>query len=127
MSTVEDGIFALADVLVISKQYTFTDFKITKYYENQNPKRIILLNLQFVFNNHNFYVSLLFKNMKIYMLSLVACDINFKNEEERKNYPDEILKELVIRSNATFNWGSICSVYDKKSNISSIDVIFISG
>lgn len=64
--------------------------------------------------------------MKIYMLSLAACDKDFdiKEEEKRKDYHDEILKSLGFENRTSSRWGNITSSYDKKSNISSIDIVF---
>lgn len=127
MNKINEGIFKLSEDLVINSQYTFGQFELTRYFDNQAPNRVIWIKSQFNFNEHIFFASLFFRNMKIYMLSLVACDKDFdmKEEENRKDYHDDILKSWGIEPNTSFCWGNITSSYDRKSNISSIDIVFI--
>ena len=70
-------------------------------------------------------VGLFFRSGVIYMLSLLCCDMEFGMEEEkkRKELHDEILQSwgIVLLEH---EWGYIKSVYDARSNISSIDLVF---
>jgi hypothetical protein len=70
-------------------------------------------------------VGLFFRSGVIYMLSLLCCDMEFGMEEEkkRKELHDEILQSCGIVQ-LEHEWGYIKSVYDARSNISSIDLVF---
>ena len=70
-------------------------------------------------------VSLFFRSGVIYMLSLLCCDLEFgmEEEEKRKELHDEILKSAGIAQKDQ-EWGHIQSVYDGRSNISSIDIVY---
>lgn len=59
------------------------------------------------------------------MLSLICCDEEYseKDESKRKDLHDVILKELGVHENSNFEWGEIKSIYDARSNISSINIV----
>lgn len=126
MIDINKGEFALAEDLVISSGYTFKQFKNTRYYVNQNPAIVFWLDERFVFHGYTFIASLFFRNETIYMISLLCCDkdFNMEEEEKRKEFHDEILKTWGI-TQSDFQWGYIKSEYDSKSNISSIDIVFV--
>lgn len=58
------------------------------------------------------------------MLSLIWCDEEYseKGEPKRKDLHDAILQELGVFENSNFEWGESKSIYDARSNISSINV-----
>ena len=98
----------------------------TKYYTNQDGIRIIYLDEPQIIKNRKYIVSLFFRDGKIYMLSLICCDEEYseKDESKRKDLHDLILKELGVLENSNFEWGEIKSIYDARSNISSINIIY---
>ena len=119
------GVISLSDELVIASGYTFEQFRNTRYYKGQNPERVFWLDEKFMFQGHSFMAGLFFRNGVIYMLSLLCCDMDFglKEEKKRKELHDEILKSWGIVE-PEHEWGYIKSVYDTRSNISSIDIVF---
>lgn len=123
---INNGIFKITNDLVVSSNYTFEDFKKTKYYNAQDGIRVIYLTEKQVIDNKNFLVSLFFRNDKIYMLSLICCDAEYTEEDEykRKLLHDMILKKWGVIGKGKYKWGTIGSVYDARSNISSINIIF---
>ena len=124
-SVINKGVISLSDDLVITSGYTFDQFRSTRYYERQNPERVFWLDEKFMFQGHSFMVGLFFRSGVIYMLSLLCCDMEFGMEEEkkRKELQDEILQSWGIVQ-LEHEWGYIKSVYDARSNISSIDLVF---
>ena len=119
------GVISFSDDLVITSGYTFEQFRNTRYYKGQNPERVFWLDEKFTFQGHSFMVGLFFRSGVIYMLSLLCCDLEFGMEEEkkRKELHDEILQSWGIERSDQ-EWGRIESVYDARSNISSIDLVF---
>ena len=119
------GVISFSDDLVITSGYTFEQFRNTRYYKGQNPERVFWLDEKFMFQGHSFMVSLFFRSGVIYMLSLLCCDLEFGMEEEkkRKELHDEILQSWGIERSDQ-EWGYVESVYDARSNISSIDLVF---
>lgn len=71
-------------------------------------------------------IDIFFRNESIYMLSLTCCDIDYSEADElnRKELHDEVLKEFGVVGNGKYNWGDVVSVYDARSNISSINFIY---
>ena len=124
-SVINKGVISLSDDLVITSGYTFDQFRSTRYYEGQKPERAFWLDEKFMFQGHSFMVSLFFRSGVIYMLSLLCCDLEFGMEEEkkRKELHDEILQSWGIERSDQ-EWGYVESVYDARSNISSIDLVF---
>ena len=124
-SVIDKGVISLSDDLVITSGYTFDQFRATRYYKGQKPERVFWLDEKFMFQGHSFMVSLFFRSGVIYMLSLLCCDLEFGMEEEkkRKELHDEILQSWGIERSDQ-EWGHIESVYDARSNISSIDLVF---
>ncbi len=124
-SVIDKGVISLSDDLVITSGYTFDQFRSTRYYEGQNPERVFWLDEKFMFQGHSFMVSLFFRSGVIYMLSLLCCDLEFGMEEEkkRKELHEEILQSWGIVQ-PEHEWGYIKSVYDARSNISSINIGF---
>ena len=114
-SVINKGVISLSDDLVITSGYTFDQFRSTRYYERQNPERVFWLDEKFMFQGHSFMVGLFFRSGVIYMLS--------EEEKKRKELHDEILQSWGIVQ-PEHEWGYIKSVYDARSNISSIDLVF---
>ena len=79
-----------------------------------------------IINGRNYIVSLFFRDRKIYMVSLICCDKEFSEQDEkiRKELHDTILSELGLNSHMKYNWGEISSDFDARSNISSINIIY---
>ena len=122
MNNISKGIISLSDDLVITSGYTFDQFQSTRYYKGQNPERAFWLEEKFMLQ---VMAGLFFRNGVIYMLSLLCCDLEFGMEEEkkRKELHDEILQSWGIERSDQ-EWGYVESVYDARSNISSIDLVF---
>lgn len=123
---ISKGIVEIDNELVVKPNFTFEQFKETKYYTNQDGIRIIYLDGPQIIKNRKYIVSLFFRDGKIYMLSLICCDEEYseKDESKRKDLHDVILKELGVLENSNFEWGEIKSIYDARSNISSINIIY---
>ena len=122
---ISKGIVEIDNELVVKPNFTFEQFKETKYYTNQDGIRIIYLDEPQIIKNRKYIVSLFFRDGKIYMLSLICCDEEYseKDESKRKDLHDLILKELGVLENSNFEWGEIKSIYDARSNISSINIM----
>lgn len=123
MEELINGIIKI-DGETIGPQYRFDDFKKSDFYNGQAGVRIIYLEgIKQIFGR-NFIVSLFFKDGKIYIVSLICCDNEYEPEQEenRKILHDYILNEMGIEKEKIYQWGKISSVYDPKSNISSINV-----
>jgi hypothetical protein len=125
MNDISKGVISLSDDLVITSGYTFDQFRATRYYKGQKPERVFWLEEEFMLQRHTFMAGLFFRNGVIYMLSLLCCDMEFgmEEEEKRKELHDEILKSAGIVQR-DHEWGHIQSVYDGRSNISSIDIVY---
>lgn len=63
------------------------------------------------------------------MLSLICIDRDYTEEEEpkRKELHNEILKWYGIDGTAEYDWGSISSDYDKRGNVSIINLTYHVG
>ena len=114
MNNISKGIISLSDDLVITSGYTFDQFRSTRYYKGQNPERAFWLEEKFMLQGHTFMAGLFFRNGVIYMLSLLCCE---------KELHDEILQSWGI-GRSDQEWGYVESVYDARSNISNIHVIY---
>lgn len=123
---IRKGIVEIDNELIVKPNFTFEQFKETKFYTNQDDIRIIYLDEPQIIKNRKYIVSLFFRNGKIYMLSLICCDEEYseKDESKRKDLHDVILQELEVFENSNFEWGEIKSIYDARSNISSINIIY---
>ncbi len=126
MDHICDGIISISDKLTIYPDFSFEQFKHTKFYKDQDGIKIIYLDGQQIIDDRKYIVSLFFRNGTIYIVSLICCDREFSenNEKERKKLHDDILNELEIRPQARYSWGKITSDYDAKSNLSSINVVY---
>ena len=125
MNAISKGIISLSDDLVITSGYTFDQFRATRYYKGQKPERVFWLDEKFIFQGHSFMAGLFFRNGVIYILSLLCCDLEFgmEEEEKRKELHDEILRSWEI-ARSDQEWGYVESVYDARSNISSINIVY---
>ena len=99
MNNISKGIISLSDDLVITSGYTFDQFQSTRYYKGQNPERAFWLEEKFMLQGHTFMAGLL------------------------KELHDEILQSWGI-GRSDQEWGYVESVYDARSNISNIHVIY---
>lgn len=126
MKKIKKGVVRISDDLCIHPQYTFEEFKKTRYYKNQNGIRVIRLEEQQNINGRKYFVNLFFRNGKIYILSLLCCDKEYTEatEKMRKLLHDEILEQLGVICEEKFEWGKISSDYDSRSNCSSINVVY---
>ena len=102
MINTSNGLLKISDELTVFPGYSFEQFKHTKFYKNQDGIKIIYLDTQQSIDNRKFIVSLFFRNGKIYIVSLICCEQEYseKNEKERKLLHDEILHKLGIDSNS---------------------------
>ncbi len=126
MIDLNKGIVRIADDLCIAPKFSFDDFKKTSFYNNHDGIRAIYLEKQQSIDGINYLVSLIFKNNKIYMLSLVCCYKHYseEDEKERKKLHNEILKQYGIIDKKEFVWGHVSSDYDARGNCSSINFIY---
>ena len=126
MLDINNGLLKISDEMTIFSGFSFEQFKHTKFYKNQDELRVIYLDEQQIIDNRKYIVSLFFRNGKIYMVSLICCDKEFSEKEERKRkiLHDDILNELGINQQMEYSWGKISSTYDARSNISSIDIMY---
>ena len=123
---INNGIIKIDNELVVKPDFTFEQFKETKFYNKQDGIRIIYLDGRQIIENRKYIVSLFFRNGKIYMVSLICCEQEYSENDEckRKDLHDIVLQEFGIVENGKFEWGEIKSVYDARSNISSINIIY---
>lgn len=126
MSNWKDGIVTISDNIVIHPGYTFDEFKSTSFYSNQDGIKIIYLDGKQVINEKPYIVGLFFREKKLYMLSLICCEVDFseKDEIKRKELHDKILSENNILEKNYFEWGKILSEYDVRGNVSSINFYY---
>lgn len=81
---ISKGIVEIDNELVVKPNFTFEQFKETKYYTNQDGIRIIYLDGPQIIKNRKYIVSLFFRDGKIYMLSLICCDEEYSEKDESK-------------------------------------------
>ncbi len=126
MDNIWKGFISISDGLTIYPNYSFEQFKHTKFYKGQDGIKMIYLDGQQRIDGRNYIVSLFFRNEKIYMVSCICCDIECleNDEKKRKALHDDILNELGIRPQERYSWGEISSDYDAKSNLSSINIVY---
>lgn len=126
MIDTHNGVIKVSDELTIYPGYSFDQFQHTKFYKNQDGIRIIYLDGQQMIDGRSYIVSLIFRDRKLYMLSLICCDEEFSEQDEkkRKMLHDTILNELGIRPQEQYSWGKISSDYDARGNVSSINIIY---
>lgn len=126
MKDINDGFVVISDELTVFPDFSFEQFKRTKFYKNQDGVRIIYLDGQQIIDNRKYLVSLFFRNGRIYMISLMCCDKEFseKDEAKRKILHDEVLNGLGIKEQKEYSWGKISSDYDARGNVSSINIMY---
>lgn len=112
--------------LTLSPWFTFEDFKNTSFYDNHDGINSIHLKEEQVIDNQSYFVSFFFRNSHLYAITLMISDISIseKDEENRKNLHDEILRLNGIENGKAYSFGKIISVYDKRSNSSEILIIY---
>ena len=123
---ISNGKIEIANDLLVTPEFTFENFKKTSFYKNQDGIRIVYLDEKQIIDGRKYLVSLFFRNGKIYLLSLVCCDNEYteKEEQKRKELHDKVLLKYGVDRKKKFDWGEIESVYDARSNISSINIIY---
>ena len=127
MIDLKKGTVKIADDLSISPNYTFDEFKKTSFYNTQDGVRVIDLdNQQFCIDGTNYLVSFFFRDNKICVLSLLCCEEQYseENEKERKKLHDVILKKYGVIGKKEFTWGRVSSDYDARGNCSSINFLY---
>lgn len=126
MIDLANGIVRVAKELNIHPNYTFEDFKKTSFYKKQDSSRVVYLDGQQVIDEKKYIVSIFFRNGKIYMLSLICCNIEYSemDEKKRKDLHDEILKQYGVMGEKEFVWGRVISDYDARGNCSSINFLY---
>lgn len=126
MIDLSNGIVKVTEGLIVYPNYSFKEFKQTSFYKKQDGIRILYLDGQQVIDGKNYIVSMFFKNEKIYILSLICCNMQYSEMEEkkRKELHDEILKQYNIVGEKEFAWGRVTSDYDARSNCSSINLLY---
>ena len=126
MINTDNGSIRINDELMITSEYTFEDFRKTRFYKNQDGIRIVYLEEKQMIDEREYMVSLFFRNKRIYSVSLICGDEQYseKNEYKRKERHDKILREYGISEKGEFDWGRIESGYDAKGNVSSIDIFY---
>ena len=126
MIDVTNGEVSTREGLVIGPNYLFDKFKTTKFYNGQDGVRIIYLDEHQTIYGRQFIMSLFFRDGIIYMVSLICCDEEFSesNERDRRKIHDKILTEMGLLQGEKYQWGKIVSEYDVRSNISSINIYY---
>lgn len=111
---------------IFHKGYTFKQFKKSVLYKVQDDVKMFALEGKYRLDNKNVYVSFFFRYGELYMISLCCEDseISFEDEPKRKELHDSILSKYGLSDEEKFEWGSVRSVYDRKSNVSSINIIY---
>ncbi len=127
MININNGTVTISEELVVFPGYSFEQFQKTKFYKNQDGIRMIYLDEELMIENRKYIVSLFFRNGKLYMLSLICCDKRFSESDERKRETlhDDILKEWGMKKHEEYRWGKVSSDYDGRSNISSINIVYL--
>ena len=104
--------------------YTFEDFKKTHFYKNQDGILKIQLENMLYIEKHKYIVNIMFWNYNLYMIELYCADDITLTSEEMLKVHNKILEEYGLSEINKFKWGSIESIYDRKSDISSIAIIY---
>ena len=120
------GVINISNDLIITPNFSFEDFKRTKYYKKQDGIRTINLGETLVIDGRKYLVNLFFRSGKIYRVALMCCDIEYTeiDEPKRKALHDAILHEYGIQEKGEYAWGRIESVYDQRGNVSSINIYY---
>ena len=127
MIDIKNGEFKVNDSLIFFPGFTFNDFKRTPYFKGQDGVRIIYLDEPQKIGKYKFLVGFFFKDRVIYMVTLINCDKDFQENEEknRKGIHDSILQENGIEDGKEYKWRKVVSGYDARSNISSINIYYL--
>ncbi len=127
MDAIGDGVISISDQLTIGPGFSFEQFQRTKFYKKQDGIKMIDLDGPQRIDGRNYLVSLFFRSGIIYLVSLVCCDETFSANEEkqRKRFHDHILNQLGLRPQERYSWGTISSEYDARSNLSSINMVYV--
>ncbi|WP_288984423.1 hypothetical protein [uncultured Treponema sp.] len=105
--------------------YSFDQFKKSKFYINQDGVRQIKLNgIQQIWE-HYFIVNLIFRKNKLYSISLYCVDDkSLFDEKLLKQKHDKILNQLGLKELTRFDWGYIESYYEQNSASSIIGIYY---
>lgn len=87
MIDTSNGSLKISGELTFFPGYLFDQFKQTKFYKNQDGRRIIYLESQKLMDNKNYIVSLFFRNEKLYIviLGVVAIRNILKKKRKKEN------------------------------------------
>lgn len=127
MIDTKTGIITVNEKLVISKEFTFNDYKKCPYFNNENEEREIQLGGIGRAFGYSVYVSIFFKNSVIsrIMLMFDSPEIrSFEDESKRKSIHEKYLKSIGLESVNEFEWGTVKSDFDKKSTSSDIIISY---
>lgn len=104
---ISKGIIKIDNELVVNPNFTFEQFKETKFYKNQDGIRIIYLDGQHIIDNYSYIISMFFRDGKLYMLSLICNEKEFSENDEykRKELHNIILQEWGILEKRNYDWG----------------------
>ncbi len=129
MVDTNNGYIKINKYLEIYPGFSFEEFKKTKYYKGQDGIRVIDLDEPQIVDNNKYFISLFFREGVIYLVSFVYCEEEISEIEEpkRKIIHDKLLMQKGIISGKRYSWGKIVSEYDRRSNISSIDIIYFNN
>ena len=106
------GIIKIDKDLIIDGNYTFEDFRKTKYYSDQDGIKIIFIKGEKVIANHKFLISLSFEKDLIDFVGLMCVDKKISFEDEAKG------ERIKIK---------ILSNYDPRSCSSDILIVYNNG
>ena len=117
----ENGIITI-DEVKLGPGYSFNDFMFTRLFDRQSENRAFSLKGVKKIGDNDFCVGLAFRDRTLFFAELVCVDEEFtwETEEKRKELHDRILRKYGIAEEKEFRWGSVRSVFDQKSCVSSI-------
>lgn len=112
----------IIDGISFYKGYSFTEFKKTKFFKEQDGIRFIDLPKTKI-SNINFFVRLFWEKEILSVIDLSVEDKSIKcieDEIKRKVIHDRILKNYGIKDGERYKWGTVESYFDPIGCISSI-------
>ena len=125
MINIKNGSIQLSDGTILDGSFSFGNFQTTKYYDNQDETRVITLSPTQKIGEEEFVITIRFKNGRLNYISLISTTLDFSEKDEplRKEHHDKILQNWHVDC-GEYNWGRLESEYDKRGNISSINIYY---
>ncbi len=121
---VTNGSIQLSNGVVLDKTFSFEAFKKTKFYQEQDETKVITLSPVQEIGGQEFVITIRFMNGLLDHVSLVStADFSDKDEPLRKVHHDKLLQDWQIKC-GEYDWGRIESDYDRRGNISSINIFY---